>query len=257
MHDSFDSKPLSLERTGAFQLPGGPILGSSTELFLLDLLKARSPETRKLLEAGLSPQEQEEALQRSWSSEKRLARAWVRRILGYYLGIEPQAVDLQRAPGGKPWVPQADLHFNLSHSGPYLLFAISARGPLGCDMEVERPRHRLSALLERVFSKEEQERIRPLSPEDRLNAFYRSWTLKEAYVKAVGKGIALGLENVVLHENHQGFLRLPQGNPEAFRIWHRFREGIHLALVAPGPDLKIRLWDATGQDGDQGIRDLV
>ena len=247
MPGEIDFKPLILDLTDPFHLPCGRALGSRVELFLLDLLRERTREEQVILESGLSHAERAEknARKNDPTTLRFEARAWVRRILGYYIGIPAREVLFHKGPAGKPWVAHPDLYFNLSHAGRYLLLAISARGQLGCDIEVERPRKQLESLVERVFAEEEQRRMRKRHATSPLFEFYRGWTIKEAYVKAVGKGIALGLHQVVVSDNPLQFLSLPQGNPDDFRIWHEACAGIHLSLVCPGPDLDIRLWDET------------
>lgn len=93
--------------------------------------------------------------------------------------------EIARLPEGKPFFPsQPDLCFNLSHSGPYALCALSRR-EVGADVEVCRPRG--ENLPRRVLSEREYAWFRERGC--RWEDFYTLWTLKEAYVKWRGTGL--------------------------------------------------------------------
>ncbi len=114
------------------------------------------------------------------------AAAVSRRLLTYALqvrGIEGVPA-LGRAPGGKPCFSEhRDLHFNLSHSGPYALCAVSD-APVGVDIEAVRPRR--ESLL-RVLSQTELDWFQARG--SRWEDFYCLWTLKESLCKQSGRGL--------------------------------------------------------------------
>ncbi|MGL4206706.1 MAG: 4'-phosphopantetheinyl transferase family protein [Aeromonadaceae bacterium] len=84
--------------------------------------------------------------------------------------------------------------FSLSHSGETLALVLGS-GPLGLDIEQYRPRRNLQRLLESLLSPDEQAWL--ASEEDGLVAFYQLWTLREAILKASGRGLA-GLSRLQL-----------------------------------------------------------
>lgn len=102
-------------------------------------------------------------------------------------GLQPP-FETELTPGGKPYLPDAP-RFSLSHSGDHVLCAISER-EVGCDVERIRPvSHKLA---ERFFCPEEAAEIAAAPTEEaRLRSFFRFWTLKESYVKALGTGMRL------------------------------------------------------------------
>jgi 4'-phosphopantetheinyl transferase len=118
-----------------------------------------------------------------------VARAVLRAILGNYLGLPPPAVPVVDA--GKPHLADGELEFSVSHAGDVALIAI-ARAPVGVDIECVEPigADELAGLGEFVFSERERETWLGRPPSDRLGAYYRLWTQKEAYLKATGEGIA-------------------------------------------------------------------
>jgi 4'-phosphopantetheinyl transferase len=88
---------------------------------------------------------------------------------------------------GKPaFVDHNPFWFNLSHSGDDIALFISDQGEVGCDIEVVRPRENWQALANAVFSVAEHQELERETPEDKLPAFWRIWTRKEAIVKQRG-----------------------------------------------------------------------
>lgn len=79
-------------------------------------------------------------------------------------------------------------HANVSHSGDWC-GAVSAARAIGVDLEVLRPRADLIGLAQEVCSPTQCEALAALEDEARLPQFYRLWTLKEAWLKARGRGL--------------------------------------------------------------------
>jgi 4'-phosphopantetheinyl transferase len=88
-------------------------------------------------------------------------------------------------------------HFNLSYSdgadGGLALCALCRWGRIGVDVESVRPLDRLDSTARHFFSPREYEAYRGLAPDSRLLAFFLCWTRKEAFAKALGKGLACDL----------------------------------------------------------------
>ena len=100
----------------------------------------------------------------------------------------PFELPIARTSKGKPFFPSMPkLHFNISHSKTHMAIAISDK-PVGIDLEPIR-RYK-PALVRRVFHEEETAYLESLSALWQDEAFTRLWTLKEAYVKYTGTGIA-------------------------------------------------------------------
>ncbi|MEG5300305.1 4'-phosphopantetheinyl transferase AcpT [Enterobacter roggenkampii] len=88
---------------------------------------------------------------------------------------------------GKPAFAEGHpLWFNLSHSGDDIALLMSDEGEVGCDIEVIRPRKNWQALANAVFSMTEHDELEREAPEERLAAFWRIWTRKEAIIKQRG-----------------------------------------------------------------------
>ncbi len=121
-------------------------------------------------------------------------RGLLRQTLASYLATSPADLQFETGEFGKPRLACNSLYFNLSHTKDKLLIAVADFPDIGIDLEIVQPRPSLDKLAERVFSDSELHAWRQIRSEDRLACFYRLWTKKEAFVKAVGRGIALGLE---------------------------------------------------------------
>ncbi|MFM1800735.1 MAG: hypothetical protein RJA81_87 [Planctomycetota bacterium] len=126
------------------------------------------------------------------------ARFMTRQLLSrVYPEIQPSEWKFESDSHGKPFIQNvltSPLHFNITHTQGLVAVVISRRGPVGIDAEsIDRPIDHLG-LASRFFSKREFDTLESVSETDRAELFYRIWTLKEAYVKAIGKGLAYGLD---------------------------------------------------------------
>jgi len=118
----------------------------------------------------------------------------LRLILAGYLGVEPLSIDYRIGPRGKPYVEGDGLYFNLSHSGKLALIGV-AKCELGLDVEKVRHLESLRQIAERHFSDTEFGKLDALQGGAQELAFYRCWTRKEAYIKALGEGLSMALDS--------------------------------------------------------------
>src|SRR6185369_10808434 len=120
------------------------------------------------------------------------SRAMLRLILSRYLDIDPSDLEFSYGPNGKPalQVQGNDLRFSLSHSDGLLLCAVSRDVDLGLDIEKIRQPIDADPIAKRTFSPSVSARIQSLSGLAKVEAFYSSWVLHEAFVKAIGVGLA-------------------------------------------------------------------
>ncbi len=123
------------------------------------------------------------------------AHVALRRVLGAASGREPRALVFDVGEHGKPSLADdAGLFFNLSHSGERALIAVTRIARVGVDVERARPFERMEDVARRFFSPAEVEALLALPPHERATAFFRCWTRKEAYVKALGEGLGHALD---------------------------------------------------------------
>ncbi len=152
------------------------------------------------LMAGLSAEERQRAEAQASDRLRRrfvAAHAGMRNILARYLNEKPGRLRFAAGPEGKPRLEGIDKapRFNLSHSGELALLAVSPDRELGVDVEWMDPRRDLGALAQ-AFTAEERGLIEGLPAALRPGAYFQTWTRKEAFLKAMGSGLAKGLDAV-------------------------------------------------------------
>jgi len=130
-----------------------------------------------------------------------VGRAQLRRILGNYIDVAPEQVDFQYTNLGKPYfaegVTDPHLEFNFTNSSDCALLAITYRTELGIDVERIREMTDMEGLARRYFAQPEIDVIvREPSEVRRQEYFFRCWTRKEAFLKAIGKGLTFPLGDV-------------------------------------------------------------
>jgi 4'-phosphopantetheinyl transferase len=139
-------------------------------------------------------------------------RATLRSLLGRYLGADPWELAFRYGRAGKPSLvghEEAGLCFNVAHSGPLALFAVSAGADVGVDVERLRPVAELERLATRYLSPADAACLAAAAPDDRLAVFLEGWARKEALVKALGEGMT----RAHLHEPGDAWL------VESWRPW--------------------------------------
>jgi len=119
----------------------------------------------------------------------------LRCLLACYSNQDPAAISFSTSPEGKPFLPSnRDIEFNLSHAHRLAVLAI-ARTRVGIDIEHLRSLADAEWIAERFFSHHERIQLQGLRADEKLVAFYRCWTRKEAFLKATGKGLSLPLNS--------------------------------------------------------------
>lgn len=145
----------------------------------------------------MNPEERERAQKFIRGKESYIASRWLlRQVLAHYMRGTPEAVAFLRTDKGKPYIPQSDIQFNLSHSGDWAVLAVSTIGCIGVDTEVIHATRDLYGIAENYYHPHEFAQLQTLATEAQADYFYRLWTLKEAFFKAIGTGISAGMEKI-------------------------------------------------------------
>ena len=181
--------------------PRATVALSANEVHVWRVALERGADEVGRLDVTLAPDEQERAasfignaLGRRWT----IARGALRVILGQYLGMSPKDVRFRYSVKGKPSIDgptDIDFRFNLAHSENLALIAIARDREVGIDVEAVRSGRDLERIAERFFSPREAATLKAISPPERDHAFYRCWTRKEAYLKAMGGGLSVPLDS--------------------------------------------------------------
>ena len=140
----------------------------------------------------------------------------------------------------------ADITFNVSHSYDLALIAITQKQSIGIDIEKINHDSDHQALVTRFFSKVEQAEFNTLSEAIKAKAFCACWTRKEAFIKAIGSGIAYGLDTFdVTVDPESQTLKINLHKPSV-ESWSAFNLPINddymACLVSNGGDVSVRCW---------------
>lgn len=192
-----------------------------------------------LVPLGTAPEPQKRSL---------VSHVALRLVLGELTGAAPESIRFERHCGhcggaghGKPYlVRRSDLDFSLSHSGGLALIAAARGRRVGADVERVRARTDVLAIARGSLSARERRTIESLGThEARREAFFRCWTRKEAYLKALGVGLAGGLGTDP--EKARGWqvssLRAPRGYMAAVAAEGQFALRQRTTLCPPNPKL--------------------
>ncbi len=149
-------------------------------------------------------------------------RGQLRFLLGKYLQRVPTDFKFSYNEWGKPFLKDMNIQFNVSHSKAVGLLGFCLDHPIGVDIEWKRPDFGGLKIARRFFSDSEISELEGLSGKDQLQGFFNAWSRKEAYIKAVGKGLAipLGKFSVSLAPNKECAIRNTDHDPEAI---HKYK----------------------------------
>lgn len=127
-----------------------------------------------------------------------IGQSMLRNVLSCYENKEPAEWKFITNEYGKPalveQVSGQELYFNLSHSNDAYVLVVARHENVGVDIEFSKRHRRIEKIAKRHFSSREFESLMALPKEDQLDRFYILWTLKEAYIKARGMGLAISLQ---------------------------------------------------------------
>jgi 4'-phosphopantetheinyl transferase len=171
----------------------------------------------------------------------------LREVLAAYLAIEPGQLSFSTGAYGRPALAVAhdqSLGFNWSHSADRALIAIGRGISPGVDLERLRPRPRALELARRYFCVEEIEALAALPAAQRSDAFLRLWTAKEAVLKAVGRGIAFGLNRLSIDStcSRLRLLRIEGDDVDAWQLQRlEIDDDVVAALAWRGGARRVRL----------------
>lgn len=125
-----------------------------------------------------------------------VARGTLRTLLGRYLDVAPAALRFATGSEGKPALcgaSRGDLRFNVAHSDAIALYAVTAIGEVGVDVERIQEMPDADLIAESHFAEGERAMLRALPPADSAAGFFNCWTRKEAWIKAIGRGLSIPL----------------------------------------------------------------
>ena len=171
---------------------------NTTHIHIASVRALENPAVFNNLFNTVSALRQKKIQQLRFDSDKRLSLgvAVLLRQLLREENFSPDEMQFSPDSHGKPQcLSHPEIHVSLSHSGEYAMAALSCRA-VGCDVEQLRDAAPLD-VARRFFSEKEYNFLISLPIEKQTDAFFRLWSLKESFTKAVGTGITVPLNNIV------------------------------------------------------------
>jgi len=178
-----------------------------------------------------------------------VTRGLLRLALALVAKMEPEDFQFDYTEHNKPGLKKNDnpegIAFNVSHSHDYALVAIGVNRNIGVDVEKVRESLDHEKLAQRFFSTAEYAALMQTPVLQRARVFYTIWTRKEAFVKAIGKGISFGLSEFDVTTDEPALLKT-HWDPEAALQWKmatiHMEENYRAALVSDGGEFALRHW---------------
>ena len=182
-----------------------------------------------------------------------VARSYLRKLLGQYLCVHPASITFSYNKYGKPSLAKSidvqNLSFSVAHSGELALYAVTLNRKIGVDLEKIQPEFNSYEIASSYFSASEVKRLDDVPGSLRQQAFFNCWTLKEAFVKAIGLGLSLPLDRFEVAFSPDEPARLLQTHwdeKEASR-WSlmtlEVEPGYVAALAVKGHNWELCTWD--------------
>ncbi len=189
-----------------WQSPPKEISISDQEIHVWKTSLHKSPLQLSSLTSILSIEEQKQGARFIYTEHQQyfwVTHALLRLILARYINLlQPQQFCFTKGIFGKPYIQNLpndlNLQFNVSHSNDQALFALAKDQELGVDIELITPKRSCEEIAQRFFANEEYEAWKVLPECQQLTGFYRIWTRKEAYIKAIGLGLNYPLKDFVV-----------------------------------------------------------
>ena len=192
-------------------------------------------------------------------------RGLLRMILSSYVGMPANEIIFTYGCHGKPGLRRQDgrpaIEFNLAHSAGTAIYAITRDRPVGIDIEFVNHEFPIESVAERVFSKVEVAAFRSLPRDMQRTAFFKCWTRKEAFIKALGDGLSCPLADFdvsVMPCEPAKLLNVRWAAEEASRWFINDIDavpGFSAALVFSGSQCRMHVsqWDLSSGNGNEPV----
>lgn len=171
-------------------------------------------------------------------SMKSSSKLLLREIMELYFGGSEEELTIERNWYGKPFLTDREnAWFNLSHSGSVMALVLSRTGEVGVDIEFRTIQKDYAKIAHRFFHCEEVSALNLLPPQRAQRQSHMLWCLKEAYIKAIGKGLTQPLNSFRFNiGRHHVDLYEPQQNSIS-QCWqcqyHELSQDYGLAVCVP------------------------
>lgn len=213
-----------------------------TKLYAINISKGIEPKTFAKLLQYVSKEKQERI--KKIISNKDALRSLIGDILIRYIicrkfSILNENIVFEVNEYGKPSLKNfKDFYFNISHAGDWVVCVVG-ESDVGVDVELVKDIE--LNIANSFFSTEEYQDLMLQPEEERVDYFYELWTLKESYIKAVGKGLSMPLNSFYIVKNNNVIKVVSKNNPDNFCFKQYFLDSkhklaicVHCILNTPG-----------------------
>lgn len=208
-------------------LPSQPLTDSDLHIWCASL--NASPENLSYYLSLLSPDEVRRAERFYFERDRNrfiIGHGLLRFLLGGYLNMNPAEIVFVYGEYGKPSLKPVEtnkvLEFNVAHSQDLVLYAFNWDRKVGIDVEYMIPLADMDDFARQFFSPKESQFINSLSGKQKEDAFFKTWTCKEAFMKANGTGLTIPINQVeiTLSANEEVRLNSIGSDNDELARWH-------------------------------------
>ena len=213
-----------------------PVLSSKPHLLVV--YGTRPPAGSTILSPVLTKEEWAHANRIKSSGQKDTwisCRTVLKSMLASYLNLPPTKIELKKNSFGKPYLAHSNLFFNVSHTEDSFLLGFSIGGEIGIDLERLSGDEDLTSLIDYAFSPTETNYY---FQSGLSKHFLEIWTLKEAYLKAIGIGLVGELKSI----NVSGDINNDISQKKFHRTTFTCPRGEIASLVYPNDQLIKYIW---------------
>jgi len=223
------------------------------DLWFVDIEDFSYEELLSLTSGWLSKQDLQRVDRYQFLEHKKqllMGRYLTRTVLSRYGQFSAADWRFENNEYGKPFIASAlleelvePLFFNLSHSQNKLVLAVARHEFLGVDIEYGLKPRRVEKIANRYFSNSEIEDLSGLEKSQIQKRFYDLWSLKEAYIKACGMGLAIPLNHFSFSFQNERKIEIKfhKERPDDSALWQFWNieseTGYHLSLAVKSPKL--------------------
>jgi len=155
-----------------------------------------------------------------------VSKGLLKSFIANYLNIETEEINFVQNEYGKPSLQpelnEVNLQFNVSHSEQLGMFAFTTGKELGIDVELIQEIPNLNQIVDICFSEFEKDWFYKSDPNQQKELFYKVWTGKEAFIKAIGTGLSFPLNEIefIINTNKTIELQRVHGDQSYWGKWN-------------------------------------
>jgi 4'-phosphopantetheinyl transferase len=237
-----------------------PLAHDEVHLWLVRPDRAAGRDVQDAYRALLSPDERERYGRFAFESRRHeflVTRGLVRTVLSRYGPLPPEGWRFSRNAHGRPEIaPHHGLHFNLSNA-PGLVACAVGRREVGVDVESHARGSAILELTRWVFTDAEWRALTELPQERRAGRALEIWTLKEAYLKARGIGLASPLQGIEFAIGEStaisvSFAAALGDHPARWSFRLLNHSGHRIAVATAGP-IRLRAWEVVPRSAEAEV----